>query len=202
MVYNDVSFDDTEFGVADITAAQALNPFNVQTYPSDLSDFAVSRKGKLIMFHGQQDNQITSFSSERFYNHLARGMSLPAPQIDDFLRYFRISGMFHCNAGPGPWMIGQASIGSDGFDPSSNVLAAMVRWVEQGIAPDTIEGTKFVDDVKEKGVERRRKHCRYPYTNTYIGGNASMPESWKCVQQVSRDHASRVWERNMPKVLP
>lgn len=192
MVYDDVNFADTDFGVADITAAQALNPFDVQTYPSDLSNFAVSHNGKLLMFQGQQDNQITSFNSERFYNHLARGMALQSTQIDDFLRYFRISGMFHCNSGPGAWMIGQASIGSTGFDPSSNVLAAIVRWVEQGIAPDTIEGTKFVDDVQSNGVERRRKHCRYPYTNTYIGGNASLPESWECVQEPSGCHAGQI----------
>lgn len=182
MVYSNASFDDSTFGVADITAAQALNPFHVQTYPSDLSDFAVSHNGKLLMYHGQQDNQITSFSSERFYNHLARGMTLQNPQIDNFLRFFRISGMFHCNAGPGAWMIGQASSGSSGFDPDSNVLAAIVRWVEQGIAPDTIEGTKFVGDIEENGVERKRKHCRYPYTNTFVGGNASLPESWQCIQ--------------------
>jgi feruloyl esterase len=178
--------------VADITAAQALNPFNVQTYPSDLSDFAGSHNGKLLIFHGQQDNQITSFSSERFYNHLARGMALQSPQVDEFLRFFRISGMFHCSSGPGAWMIGQASVGSLGFDPESNVLAAVVRWVEKGIAPDTILGTKYVDDVKENGVERRRRHCRYPYTNAYMGGNASLPESWKCVEDTAMSYVSHL----------
>lgn len=181
MVYNDDFFDDSAFGVADIAAAQALDPFNVQSYPSDLSKFA-SHNGKLLMYHGQQDNQITSFSSERFYNHLARGMTMQSPQIDNFLRFFRISGMFHCSAGPGAWMIGQASSGAIGFDPESNVLAAIVQWVEQGVAPDTIEGTKFVGDVEANGVERKRKHCRYPYTNTYVGGNSSLPESWHCIQ--------------------
>lgn len=70
-------------------------------------------------------------------------------------------------------MIGQSSAGSTAFEPESNVLA-------EGIAPDTIEGTKFVDDVQANGIERR-KHCRYPLMNTYIGGNASLPESWECV---------------------
>ena len=88
-------------------------------------------------------------------------------------------------------MIGQASTGSISFDPESNVLAAMVRWVEQGVAPDTIEGTKFVDDLKGNGVERIRRHCRYPFTNTYIGGNASLPESWKCVEDPFRSHHHR-----------
>ena len=80
-------------------------------------------------------------------------------------------------------MIGQASIGDTGFDPEKNVLAAMVRWVEEGVPPDTIEGTKYVNDVAANGVERRRRHCRYPYMNTYIGGNASHPDSWECVSR-------------------
>jgi feruloyl esterase len=191
VVYNDPSFDDVNLSVADITAAQALNPFNVQTWPSDLSNFTSSHNGKLLMFHGQQDNQITSFNSERFYNHLARSMALPSSKIDESFRFFRISGMFHCNSGPGAWMIGQASIGSTGFDPSSNVLAAIVRWVEEDVAPDTIEGTRFVNDVEANGVERR-KHCRYPYTNMYIGGNASLPDSWECVSELMGRQTSLV----------
>lgn len=71
-------------------------------------------------------------------------MKIPSPQIDNFLRYFRISGMSHCSGGPGAWMIGQSSSGSTGFDAERNVLAALVEWVEKGIPPDTILGTKFV----------------------------------------------------------
>jgi feruloyl esterase len=181
VIYNTTAFDDTLFSVSDITAAQGLNPFNVQTYPSNLSNFTGDHKGKLLIFHGQQDQQITSFSTERFYNHLASGMELRSSQIDDFLRYFRVSGMFHCNSGPGAWMIGQSGSGSTGFDPESNVLAAMVRWVEEGVPPESILGTKYVNDSATNGVERSRRHCRFPYRNTYIGGNASLPQSWECI---------------------
>lgn len=89
--------------------------------------------------------------------------------------------MGHCNSGPGAWMVGQSASGSTGWDAESNVLAAMVRWVEDGTAPEVIEGTKYVGDVEGMGVERRRKHCRYPLTNRFVGGNASEPESWECV---------------------
>jgi feruloyl esterase len=78
-------------------------------------------------------------------------------------------------------MIGQSGSGSTGFSPVSNVLAAMVRWVEEGVAPDTILGTKFVNDSAINGVERNRRHCRFPYRNTYVGGNASLPQSWECM---------------------
>jgi len=74
-------------------------------------------------------------------------------------------------------------MGATGFEPESNVLAAMVRWVEEGLPPETIEGTKFVNDRKESGVERKRRHCRYPYTNTYVGGDPSVPDSWECLEE-------------------
>lgn len=180
VVYGDPSWDDTMFNLSDITAAQALNPFDVQTFPSNLSSFSDSG-GKMIIYHGQQDGQITSFSTERFYNHLANGMSLPSSSIDEFLRFFRISGMWHCSTGPGAWMIGQASAGAVGFDPASNVLAASIQWVEEGVAPETMQGTKFVNDVEADGVAIVRKHCRYPFVNTYVGGNASLADSWECV---------------------
>ncbi|RDW62303.1 carboxylic ester hydrolase-17 [Coleophoma cylindrospora] len=190
VVYQDPTWDDTHFSTADITAAQALNPFNVQTWPSDLSSYTgASHGGKLLVYHGQQDQQITSFNTPRFYARLLQGMNLTHTEMDSVLRFFRISGMTHCNSGPGPWMIGQATIGAVssndtvgvGFDPKSNVLAAMVDWVENAHPPDTIEGTKFVNDSQAAGVAFKRRHCRYPYRNTFMGGDSTLPDSWTCV---------------------
>lgn len=50
------------------------------------------------------------------------------------------------------------------FESANNVLAALVKWVEDGVAPDTIEGTKFVDDTAAMGVAFRRRHCRWAIT--------------------------------------
>ena len=47
------------------------------------------------------------------------------------------------------------------FARADNVLAALVGWVENGVAPDTIEGTKFVNDTVGLGAAFRRRHCRY-----------------------------------------
>jgi feruloyl esterase len=91
--------------------------------------------------------------------------------------------MFHCNSGPGAWVIGQgggASAGGIGFETEGNVLAAMVDWVENGKGPEMVEGTKFVNDTARLGIAFRRRHCRYPLRNTFMGGDAKMPDSWKC----------------------
>lgn len=47
------------------------------------------------------------------------------------------------------------------FESTHNVLAALVDWVERGVAPETIEGTKFVNDTVALGVAFQRRHCRY-----------------------------------------
>lgn len=142
--------------------AEALNPANIRTWPENLSTYR-NLGGKIISFHGGQDNQITSFNTERFYNHLSHGMQLSSSELDDFFRFFRISGMFHCNSGPGAWAIGQgggdAAIGVP-FECATNVLAALLKWVEDGVAPNTIKGTKFINDTVTMGVAFQRRHCR------------------------------------------
>ena len=84
-------------------------------------------------------------------------------ELDGFFRLFRISGMFHCISGPGAWVMGQgggsAAVGVP-FRGANNVLAALVEWVEEGTAPDTVEGTKFVGDNVGLGVAFQRRHCR------------------------------------------
>ncbi|KAL9635804.1 MAG: hypothetical protein Q9164_003232 [Protoblastenia rupestris] len=156
------SYDATRFTVNDAAAAEALNPANIRTWPSTLSSFQ-KRGGKILAYHGGQDNQITSFNTERFYSFLSQGMRASPKDLDEFFRFFRVAGMFHCNSGPGAWVIGQgggASAAGIGFEREGNVLAALVQWVEKGVAVEDIVGTKFVDDKVDQGVAFRHRHCR------------------------------------------
>ena len=162
VVYNNPAWNASTFTIHDAATADALNPSNIRTWPNDLYRFR-NAGGKIISYHGGQDNQITSFNTERFYDHLSHGMQASSGDLDEFFRFFRISGMFHCNTGPGAWVIGQgggtAAAGIP-FESGGNVLAALVDWVEKGAPPNTIEGTKFVNDSVQSGVAFRRKHCR------------------------------------------
>lgn len=149
----------------DARASEDLNPFNIRTFPNHLDPFR-GRGGKIITYHGMQDQQISAITS-KWYDHLLQRYSLL--ELDDFLRYFRISGMNHCNSGPGAWMIGQTQSEITPFrdrdipsEATHNVLVAIVDWVEKGgNGPDTIEGTKYVNDDVSGPVAFTRKHCRY-----------------------------------------
>ena len=117
----------------------------------------------MIMYHGGQDNQITSFNTERFYEFFSRSTQATSNELDDFLRFFRIPGMFHCNSGPGGWVIGQgggASATGIPFTSANNVLAAVVQWVENGTAVEEVIGTKFVNDSVDLGVDFQHRHCK------------------------------------------
>ncbi|KAH8624998.1 tannase and feruloyl esterase [Alternaria alternata] len=181
VVYNDPTWNASEYGLDDVRAAQDLNPGDIRTYPSSLPGFKQSG-GKLLMYHGQQDNQITSFNTNRFYEHLRGNSSYE--NMDEWTRFFRVSGMFHCSTGPGAWVLGQGGNAAQAgipFDAQRNVLAAMIDWVEGGSAPEYMEGTKFVNDTVKNGVDFMRRHCKYPARNTFLGGDHKKPESWGCM---------------------
>jgi feruloyl esterase len=101
--------------------------------------------------------------------------------MDEWARFFRISGMFHCSSGPGAWVFGQggnAAQAGVAYDEQHNVLKAMVNWVEKGVAPNSIEGTKLVNDTVALDVDFMRRHCKFPAGNTYVYGAGS---AWKVV---------------------
>lgn len=182
VVWNDPSWDAATLSSKDYTAAQVLNPYDISTWNGDLSA-TKDRGSKILHYHGQQDMIITSYNSPRYYEHVSETMGLDPSQLDEFYRFFKISGMGHCDGGPGATFIGQGGDSNATLSPEGNVLTAVVRWVEEGIAPDTILGTAYVNETKDSGeVAFQRRHCKYPLRNVYSGeGDPTTPDSWDCV---------------------
>lgn len=180
VVYNNPHWSGETFNVADAAIALSQNPYNIQTWDGDLSPFQRSG-GKVLHYHGLQDQLISSDDSKWYFSHVAKSMGLPPSSLDEFYRFFTISGMGHCGGGDGAYGIGQGIETFAGVDPEDNVLMAMVRWVEEGVPPETVRGAKFVDGPGSR-VEYRRKHCRWPRRNVYVGpGNYTDEDSWECV---------------------
>ncbi|KAJ7812922.1 Tannase/feruloyl esterase [Mycena olivaceomarginata] len=170
-VLYDPSWDAATFTARDAFYADQRNPSNIRTYPASLARFQ-RRGGRLL----------ASRRSTPLLRNLMRGMRYAYADMDA-LGFFRVSGMNHCNGGPGAWVLGQGggapAVGIP-FDGAHNVLAAVVEWVEKGEPPESITGTKFVDDDVEKGVAFECRHCLFPRSNTLVGEDATDPESWEC----------------------
>lgn len=178
VVYNNTQWDPTSWTLADAAVAESQDPFQVQTWDGDLSAFQ-KKGGKVLHYHGLEDPIISSDNSKVYYKHVADTMASSPSDLDEFYRFFSISGMGHCSPGSGASYIGQGLATYAGPDPEDNVLMAMVQWVEDGIAPEYVRGTKFASDGS---VEYRRKHCKYPKRNQYVGpGNYTLEDAWECV---------------------
>jgi hypothetical protein len=90
--------------------------------------------------------------------------------VADHFRLFVIPGMDHCGipaqAGPG--------ITEAGFDP----LTALEKWVEDGVAPDSMLATKTDKDGR---VLWTRPLCAFPRKATYSGtGDIKDAGSYRC----------------------
>ncbi|KAJ5476893.1 tannase and feruloyl esterase [Penicillium sp. IBT 31633x] len=180
-ILNNASWDPLTLSAEDYALASHKNPFNIETWDGDLSAFK-NRGSKILHYHGLVDQIISSDNSARYYEHVSQTMGLAPRDMDEFYRYFRISGMAHCGGGPGASFIGNSKRNAASLHAEENVLAAMVRWVEDGIPPDTITGTAYVNGTSDGEPAFKRRHCRWPYRNVYQNsGDPKNAANWKCI---------------------
>lgn len=183
-VVYDPEFDPETLDRDDFAATACQDPYNISTFDADLSAFN-NRGGKFLTLHGMEDFIISSEISTLYYHRLAETMSLSPSSLDSFYRYFRVSGMSHCALGNGAYSLGMYSFGSIQNameqDPDDNVLARIVAWVERGEAPEYLRGTSFKTGLPGSGIGYKRKHCKYPSSNIYVGpGNYTDENAWRC----------------------
>ena len=131
---------------------QSVEEFSavIATDTPDLSAFR-DRGGRILMWHGQSDQLIYPGGSIDYYNRVAKQMG-GAAKTAAFLRFFLAPGVAHCGGGPGPAPTGQ--------------FAALIEWVENGRAPDTLLAVRR---DRSGAVVRSRPLCQYPLVARYKG---------------------------------
>ncbi|KAJ7135907.1 tannase and feruloyl esterase [Mycena epipterygia] len=158
-VLNTTEFDFTEYGPTHGRLMDKVNPGGIATFDGDLSAFR-DRGGKFLTYHGRMDPLIPSGNSKRVYDLVSQTLDMPS--LDAFYRLFLVPGMGHCSGGPGAPNFGQMG-GTNAVNASSNnLLLALVDWVEDGVAPDTITGSTLDGAMT-------RLHCRYPRRSIWNG---------------------------------
>jgi feruloyl esterase len=151
-VHADANWDWKTFDFdKDVAAADEKFAAMINATDPNLSAFK-SRGGKLIMYHGWNDQLIQAGNTINYYNSVVKTMA--AKETDDFLRLFMAPGMLHCAGGAGP----------NTFD----AVGALEQWVENGIKPASIVASHMTSGV----VDRTRPLCPYPQVAVYKGSGS------------------------------
>jgi feruloyl esterase len=135
------------------------------------------RGGRMIHFHGLADPVVPPMDSISYHERVVARLAEQPGQAGDaaqarrdaagFYRLFLVPGMEHCRGGAGP----------DSFDG----LGALVRWVEEGVAPDRIVATRFEGEGAARRPAFSRPLCPYPQQARYRGqGDPSDAGSFTC----------------------
>jgi pimeloyl-ACP methyl ester carboxylesterase len=171
---------DTDVSYAAQKAGIVVNSDN-----PDLRSFRANG-GKLIQYHGWADAAISPFGSIEYYNKVSaffakypdeRSKGNNA-QVSDFYRLFMVPGLGHCAGGIGPKSFGQDGNRFKG-DPNRDVISALERWVETGVAPDQIIGTGTV--VGDANKPLTRPLCSFPKVARYKGtGDPAEAANFTC----------------------
>jgi hypothetical protein len=155
----------------DDTYTESALAFMTPPDPTDLATLR-DRGGKLLVVQGASDGVFSVDDTKDWYDALdaANGGNAAA-----FARFFRVPGMNH----------GSGGVSTDQYDG----LAALVDWVESGVAPDRIlatargagnPGGENAELPADWAPDRTRPLCPYPLVARYDGGDPERAESFTC----------------------
>jgi len=116
------------------------------------------RGGKLIIFHGWADATIPPQPTIAFV--AAVTSRLGPDRVDSFVRLFMVPVLGHCTNRDDSQQFGQYGQTPARGDPERDILAALERWVESGVAPEHIIATTTHEGQVIESQTIRRSETR------------------------------------------
>jgi len=195
----DINWDD----VYDHAKA-VLTPVTAAPSP-DIRRFT-NRGGKLIQMAGWNDSVVPPDGSVDYFFALTqweRLQNLPSKEVDkqiekltpqtvaahanafgkqvqEYHRLFMLPATGHCGGSTGPNSVGGGMPEPPNAyrDADHHVVSAVIKWVEQGVAPEKIVATKF---DAAGNLTRSRPVCAYPAEAVYKGsGDINVAANFTC----------------------
>jgi len=163
IVFQDANWDPASFNPAtDIERTLRADSNDVLNSAStDLKAF-FDRGGKLLMYHGWSDTQVTPLNSIDYFQKVASRFG--APIVGTSIQLYMVPGMNHCNGGPG----------TDQF----NKVGALEQWMAAGTAPETIAASRITSGA----VDRTRPLCTFGRVAKWNGtGSSDDAANFSCV---------------------
>lgn len=146
--YPAATIGDLKFTVDAFVKTVPVSNYLAATDP-DLSRFN-DRGGKLLLWHGLEDQHIPPRSTIAYYDAMKHYMG--DDTVDHFVRFYLFPGVAHCGGGEGPNV----------FD----VLTPLMAWTETGAKPGKIVAS--IVDVNGNAT-RTRPVFPYPAVARYTG---------------------------------
>ena len=154
------------------TYAESALSFMLPPDPTNLAKLK-NRGAKMMVYHGVSNPIFSSDDTTAWYDGVAKNNGGDA---GNFARFFRVPGMGHCSGGPA----------TDQFD----MLTALVAWVEQGTAPDSVVASARgagnaaganADVPAAWSATRTRPLCAHPKVAKYKGsGDIEAAANFSC----------------------
>lgn len=161
-VYNNPDWDASTFRrSADLEAANLAMP-ELRADRTKIQPF-IRRGGKAILYQGWQDPSTNAGPTIRYYSALARENG-GLEELSKSVRLFMVPGMYHCRGGPGADLFGGSGDETATGKPESDILWALVDWVENGRAPARLQAKKVGPEGQEL---MHRTFCPFPSTARY-----------------------------------
>jgi feruloyl esterase len=159
----DRSWEPSRFNPAiDIDVAMASDPDDaLGSTNADLRPF-FARGGKLLMYHGWSDPQVTPYNTINFFHDVLE--TTGGAGVGTSIQLYMVPGMNHCQGGPG----------TDVF----NKVGALEEWIRTGTAPARIEAARMSNGA----VDRTRPLCPLGQVAQWNGtGSTNDAANFACV---------------------
>ena len=168
VIAKDPGWEPARFNAAtDFDLAASIDKDDVLNSGSPDMKAFFGRGGKLLLYHGWSDPQVTPLNTVDFFNKVValQGSAVVGKSV----QLYMVPGMNHCQGGPG----------TDTF----NKMGAIEQWIKTGVAPDKIPASHLTNGV----VDRTRPLCPFGQVAKWNGtGSTDDAANFACVADGSR----------------